>query len=220
MVYSIICLCIILLFLYIKTKNLALIGKICASLVFIYLGIFSYLNNPTNFSYFILLFIGLTFSFFGDIFLILKSKSKNKPDPMLFSGLICFVITHIFYSLAFITLGSFNLLVPICTISMFFGFTMFFKSQKNINFRNLIIFCHVYIFTICFMVCNALSLINCNLDKTGLVLVILGALLFMLSDFIITFILFTDDSPKFIGIINLITYYTGQILIALSILYI
>ena len=220
MILSIVLLFIILLFLYLKTKNLALILKISGSFVFVYMAIWAFFKNPTNPNYFILVFIGLIFSFLGDVFLVLKSKTDNGFDKIFFLGLASFIITHIFYSLAFISLGSLNIYTLICTILTFFIFMKFFKSLKNFSFKSMAIPCYIYILAISFMLCNALSLISCNLNKTALLFLTIGALLFFISDFIISFILFFDNCPKFLGIINLITYYLGQILIALSIYYI
>lgn len=221
MIYSIIVLCIVLLFLYIKTKNLYLILKMCGSSVFIYTAILSYINNPTNLNYFILIFIALIFSFLGDVFLALKSKPLEKLDTMFLLGLTSFVITHILYSSAFITLGSLNIFIFILAVLVSLTLITFFKSLKNFSFKNGTIPSYIYIFAISFMFCNALGLIKCNLNKTSLLLLIIGPLLLFISDFIIAFIFFLKNSPKLLlGSINLITYYLGQILIALSILYI
>ncbi len=220
MIYFIIVLCTILLFLYLKTKNLYLVSKICGSSIFIYTAIFSYINNSTNFNYFILIFIALIFSFLGDVFLALKSKPLEKLDTMFFLGLTSFVITHIFYSSAFITLGSLNIFILILAVLVSLTLIIFFKSLKNFSFKNWIIPSYIYIFAISFMFCNALGLIKCNLNKTSLLLLIVGPLLLFISDFIISFILFFKNSHKLLRPINLITYYLGQILIALSIFYI
>ena len=220
MIYSIIALCIILLFLYIKTKNLYLTFKIAASSVFIYTALFSYINNPTNFNYFILVLIALIFAFLGDIFLALKAKPFEKLDNMFFLGLTSFVITHIFYSLAFISLGSLNIFIFILAILVALTLITFFKSIKNFSFKNWTTPSYIYIFAISFMLSNALGLIKCSLDKTPLLLLIIGPLLLFISDFIISFIFFFEKPSKILGPINLITYYLGQILIALSILYI
>lgn len=217
---SIILLIICLFFLYIKTKNLYLILKISASSVFIYVALLSYINNPTNINYFILIFIALIFSFLGDVFLVLKSKPLKKLDTMFFLGLASFVMTHIFYSSAFITLGSFNIFISILTVLVSLTLITFFKSLKNFDFKNGTIPSYIYIFAISFMFCNALGLIKCNLDKALLLLLIIGPLLVFISDFIISFIFFFEKSPKFLIPMNLVTYYLGQYLIALSILYI
>lgn len=218
--FSIILLVAFLSFVYIKTKKLYLIMKICASSVFIYTAILSYINNPTNFNYFILIFIALIFAFLGDVFLSLKGKPLEKLDTMFFLGLASFVMTHIFYSSAFITLGSFNIFISILTVLVSLTLITFFKSLKNFDFKNGTIPSYIYIFAISFMFCNALGLIKCNLDKALLLLLIIGPLLVFISDFIISFIFFFKNCPKFLRPVNLITYYLGQILIALSILYI
>lgn len=217
---SIILLVIFLFFLYIKTKNLYLILKISASSVFIYTALLSYINNSTNINYFILIFIALIFSFLGDIFLVLKAKPLKKLDNMFFLGLTCFLITHILYSSAFISLGSLDIFVFILSILVALTLITFFKSIKNFDFKNGTIPSYIYIFAISFMFCNALGLIRCNLNKPALILLITGTLLFFISDFIISFIFFFKNSSKFLIPMNLLTYYLGQILIALSLLYI
>lgn len=217
---SIILLVAFLSFLYIKTKDSYLIFKISASSVFIYTALLSYINNSTNFNYFILIFIALIFSFLGDVFLALKEKPLEKLDTMFFLGLTSFVITHIFYSSAFISLGSLNIFIFILTVLVALTLITFFKSIKNFNFKNATIPSYIYILAISFMFCNALGLIKCDLDKIPLLLLIIGPLLLFISDFIISFIFFFEKSPKILGPLNLMTYYLGQILIALSILYI
>lgn len=51
-------------------------------------------------------------------------------------------------------------------------------------------------------------------------MIIMGAILFTISDMILCFVLFYKDCPKFMESINLATYYIGQMIIALSIGYI
>lgn len=219
MIYSIVIVLITLLLLYAKTKNLALILKILASLTFVYTAIFSYLKNPINSAYPILLFIGLIFALFGDIFLVLKSRTKEGLDNVFLMGLISFSITHIFYSSAFMTLGSFGFVTLISTILFSIFYSVFFDSLKCINFKNMFYPSHIYIIAVSFMFSNTLGLIGSNINHSALLLMLIGALLFMISDFILTFVLFFDNCPKFMELINLLTYYLGQILLALSILY-
>lgn len=71
------------------------------------------------------------------------------------------------------------------------------------------------------MLCKAISLITVNsLNLIAKSLVIIGATLFLISDYLLSLFLLNKNCPKFISRLNLITYYLGQILIALSILYI
>ena len=79
----------------------------------------------------------------------------------------------------------------------------------------------IYCLIISFMLCKAISLITVNsLNLIAKSLVIIGATLFVISDYLLSLFLLNKNCPKFISRLNLITYYLGQILIALSILYI
>jgi len=67
------------------------------------------------------------------------------------------------------------------------------------------------------MVTRALSLtplIHENFLST--ILIIIGACLFFLSDLILCFIYFHKKSPSYMTALNLLCYYVGQGLIALS----
>ena len=93
------------------------------------------------------------------------------------------------------------------------------KYNKKIDFRNLIIPCTVYGFLISFMVCKSISLISLTSTNTlALSLIIVGA--FIASDYLLSFVMFYKNCPKSISRLNLLCYYVGQFLIALSILYI
>lgn len=205
-----------------KIKKFYLPFKIFVSFSYLFIAIFSYMKNKTNPIYFYLIFTALIFSFIADILLALthSSKPKTQLNKLLLAGIICFCMTHIIYSASFIYLGSFNILVVMSTILISLAFIIFFKSFKSLNFNTMSTPAFIYIIAICFMVCNAVSLSNCNINDIATKLIITGALLFMISDFIIYFILFTDNPPKFLGVFNLIFYYASQILIALSILHV
>ena len=77
------CLGILIYSTFLKSTNFRLISKIFCSLCFLLISITAYLNNPVNLTYFYLIFIGLLFSFLGDIFLGIK-KSEPKFNYILF----------------------------------------------------------------------------------------------------------------------------------------
>lgn len=94
------CLGILIYSTFLKSTNFRLISKIFCSLCFLLISITAYLNNPVNLTYFYLIFIGLLFSFLGDIFLGIK-KSEPKFNYILFMlGIISFSVTHIFTQFA------------------------------------------------------------------------------------------------------------------------
>ena len=215
------CLGILIYSTFLKSTNFRLISKIFCSLCFLLISITAYLNNPVNLTYFYLIFIGLLFSFLGDIFLGIK-KSEPKFNYILFMlGIISFSVTHIFYSICFINLSTFHIRDIIFAIFLTFIIIASLKYNKKIDFRNLIIPCTVYGFLISFMVCKSISLISLTSTNTlALSLIIVGAILFIIPDYLLSFVMFYKNCPKSISRLNLLCYYVGQFLIALSILYI
>lgn len=202
-------------------KNLRLTFKIVTSLGFLLISLSAYFNNPNNFNYFLFIFIGLLFSFLGDIFLGIKSSNLTTANILFLCGLISFSITHIFYSLSFINLSKLFFRDFLFAIMLAFILISILKCIKKINFKNMFIPVCFYGLIISFMVCTALSLVTTTyLNSLFLSLIISGSILFLISDYILSFVLFYKNYPKIISILNLITYYIAQILIALSILYI
>lgn len=207
-------------FKYIQKKNYALLFKITTSILFISTGIISYINSPGDYYYFILLILGLFFSFLGDIFLALKvNHNDGSLNKYFFYGVISFAITHVMYIGAFIHLGSFKILDLLVTLILSFIIISLLKSNKNIDFKNMIIPIRIYSFVICLMTFEAFKLLVLLNFDVGSILRFAGTLLFILSDMVLCFILFYKNPKKFLVAINLITYYVAQFLIASTLLF-
>ena len=208
-------------FTYTEKRNLRLISKIITSLYFLFIAISSYLINNNNFNYFILIFFGLAFSFLGDIFLGIKHISKKMSTLLFLLGILCFSLTHIFFSIEFISLSALYLKDFIISSFLSLVLMSIIISNKKIYLNNMFIPLLIYDFLISFMFCKSLSLISNPLISTiSLILIISGTTLFIVSDFILAFIYFYKDCPKILKPLNSFSYYSGQLLLALSILYI
>lgn len=202
-------------------KNFRLISKTLTSLCFLLISLSAYFNNANNFNYFLLIFIGLIFSFLGDLFLGINNSNSISNNTLFLCALISFSITHIFYSLSFINLSKLFFRNFLFAIMLAFILISILKCTKKINFKNMFIPVCFYALIISFMVCTSLSLVNITyLNNIYLSLIISGTVIFLISDFILAFVLFYKDCSKVVSRLNLITYYVGQILISLSILYI
>ena len=92
-------------------------------------------------------------------------------------------------------------------------------NKAHINYRYMRPIAYMYMATIAFMVIKAVSLLPLLGMTTSNVMVALGAVLFVISDMILAFLYFGGKKQTYLKTINLITYYGGQLLIALSILY-
>lgn len=215
------CLGILIYSTFTSDYKFRLISKIFTSLCFLLIALLSYLSNANNLKYFLFIFIGLVFSFLGDILLGIKAKNSKSKNTLIILGGFNFAITHILYSLCFITLSGLHIRDFIFAIFLSFILLSTLKCNKKIDFNNSLLPISIYCLIISFMVCKAISLVTItSLNLHLLMLLILGAILFIISDYILAFVILYKDCPKYVSRLNLIFYYIGQILIALSILYI
>lgn len=207
-------------FTYNPKKNYAFVSKTTTSILFIFTAVISYMKSPGDYYYFILLIIGLFFSLFGDMFLALKvNHNDGSLNKYFLYGLVSFSITHVMYVLAFTHLGSFNILDLLVAFALAFIAMTLLKSNKNIDFKNMLLPASIYSFIICLMTFESIKLVFLLKFDIGTYLLLIGALLFILSDLVLCFILFNKYSKKYLSAINLITYYMGQFIIASTLLF-
>ena len=198
---------------YIDSKKYRVLSKIITSILFLAIAVLSYLNHNCNFSYFLFIILGLVFSLFGDVFL-----AFNKDNGKMFIlGLFSFCITHVFYYVAFNHLTDFSIVYFLISIAFGSVVVIGMKLMKFLDFGKLFKIIVLYTYIISFMLFKAISLYSYHAIWSNLIIV--GAILFTISDMILSFVLFYKDCPKFMESLNLATYYIGQMIIALSIGY-
>jgi uncharacterized membrane protein YhhN len=125
----------------------------------------------------------------------------------------CFYISALSISIGF---NYWSLLVGIImVVIIYFG-----SKLMNINFKNLAAMTYIYTFVIFTMVgMSVFQAIELGFNNQS-TLFFIGALLFGISDLVLAPIYFQNQTGKFFTIANLSTYYFGQALIALSIMFI
>ncbi len=189
---------------YAKYKNLKLqeyIFKPLTTSLIIFLAFFSNSGDYKNF-----IILGLIFSLFGDIFIML---SENK----FVFGLISFLIAHIIYIYAFSIKNNFILPMYLSIPFVIYGLVMYLYLYKNLKELKIPVF--VYISIILVMGISAFNLWYIK-DNNLSLLAFIGSLLFIISDSVLAIDKF-KKKMYFAQLILLTTYYTSQILIALSI---
>lgn len=207
-------------FIYKSKKNYAFIFKTITSILFISTGIICHMKSQGDNYYFLLIIIGLIFSLFGDMFLALKINHKDGSlNKYFLYGVVSFSLTHVMYIIAFVHLGFFNIIELIVALVLAFVAISVLKSNKNIDFKNMLIPASIYSFIICLMTFESIKLVFLLKFDMGTCLLLVGALLFIFSDIVLSFILFDKHHKKYLSAINLITYYTGQFLIASTLLF-
>ncbi len=193
------------------------IVKTITSLLFIAICVSSYKILYFNTQYFIFILFALITSLIGDVFLAFNTNDDDEVSKMFVYGLISFSIAHIFFSLAFATLTPVLIWHVLLFILISIISILFLNLIKGFDFKGAYKLVVTYSIIISFMVTRALSLtplIHENFLST--ILIIIGACLFFLSDLILCFIYFHKKSPSYMTALNLLCYYVGQGLIALS----
>lgn len=193
------------------------IVKTITSLLFIAICVSSYKILYFNTQYFIFILFALITSLIGDVFLAFNTNEEDEVSKMFVYGLISFSIAHIFFSLAFATLTPVLIWHVLLFILISIISILFLNLIKGFDFKGAYKLVVTYSIIISFMVTRALSLtplIHENFLST--ILIIIGACLFFLSDLILCFIYFHKKSPSYMTALNLLCYYVGQGLIALS----
>lgn len=204
--------CFLIYFTYNLNKKLRVKTKLITSFFFILTGLAGYFSSHGNFYYFLFIIFALVFSFIGDFFLALKNNNL-----FFLLGISSFSIAHICFSLAFITISSFKISYLLLAIIISLIVTFLLNSIKGFNFNNMYFFANIYAFLLVFMTLNATSfIVNLSLFS---ILAFFASLLFLLSDILLSFIYFYSSPPKYLSLINMITYYIAQGLFALTILY-
>ena len=160
--------------------------------------------------YYQLILIGLIFCLGGDVFLALPQKK------MFLMGLISFLIGHVFYVAAFVSVANMNGFAAfgtLLTIGASAGVYKWLKPHLG-TMKVPVIF---YIVVISGMLCSAWAILGeSELAYQGRLLVFIGALSFYLSDLFVARDRFLKN--EFLNrLIGLPLYYAGQFMLAFSV---
>jgi len=178
-------------------EGLRRISKIClmpALLAFYFLGVERIL---------VFVIAALILSWAGDIFLI------NKEKQIFFQlGLAAFLASHIFYSIAFLTLaGSVNF--PALIISVVIAIPLGLAILKLLNAKApMKIPVTAYTVVIILMSMSALQLMIAYLSSAG-ILIFSSSLVYIFSDTFMAYFLF-NGKPRYFNFITMIPYILAQ----------
>ena len=160
--------------------------------------------------YFKFLLTGLIFCAGGDLFLALPQKS------MFMTGLVSFLIGHVFYIAAFFNAAQLNVWTWIGTaLAVIASGWIYIWLKPHLGKMNLPVI--IYILVITVMVSGAFSILgDLRINLTGRILVFAGALLFYISDIFVARHRFFKK--EFLNrLIGLPLYFAGQFILAFSI---
>lgn len=172
------------------------------------------LNESQIFNrYLLLIFIGMTFSAIGDMAMAKLIRAKDR----LIMGMSFFSLAHVFYVLSYIQITkkldySFNkltIIFPIgCIVSLCIWKFFVYNKDKSFKFNCVSLIYSMVISTMAFLA------LNLAIESKGEFLVLaIGAVIFMISDFIISISEIKERGPKNQSIWVWITYVIAQICI-------
>ncbi len=188
--------------------------KVICSLLFILLGLYCNLVSQSQKADHIIL-IGFVFCFVGDVILGLFNTRKNKK--FFLWGTLFFLLGHITFILATYIIRQPHigeLAGPLFTELMLY----ILLKKKTVTMKNIKPLLYIYALFVSGFAARSIS-IFIDLRSAGSFLLMVGSLLFFISDTLILFLYFVRDHRWSTHGWNLATYYVGMGLIGLSILF-
>ena len=222
-------------FLLFRTKDGGILPaaiKTITSLLFVATAISAVVNNyivtgiagATKLTYFGLIVMGLVCGLIGDLTLDLKItyqvSNLRHSDLYTYFGMSAFGVGHILYIVAvsiFFGFSFWSILIAAALTTLIFMISIFLMRM---NFGKFLIPSIVYAFLLTFFLACTLSAGILATFSVPVILLTIGAGLFLLSDLVLSMTYFNGSENRWMIIINHVLYYAAQFLIALSLYYV
>ena len=199
---------------------IALFVKALASLSFILLGVSRLILNQGDDPLMIgFILMGLASGMIGDIVLALRPLRPKAEDKLIIVlGIISFSIGHIFYLIGLTTIQSLSMLsFVIGGVAAIIVVVMSYVMKFKMGIAR--IPSYLYALMIFTMIGQSIVLFQYFNQYLPFLLLMIGAILFGVSDLILAPIYFSPKYKRIMIVFNLASYYGAQILIALSLFY-
>ncbi len=230
-------------FMYVRVKKsgpIWVITKGIASIFFVMTAVFALIEvaeanelglaSSGQMSYGILIIAGLVFGMLGDICLDLKYAYSKDNDLWTYSGMITFALGHICYLVAiygYTGVAEENALwcvVPLALGALLGVGAVLMEKPMKMKYGKFKIISGVYGGIMSMMALSCLSvmvhrIVNDGSDLVMWILMGIGGVMFMISDFVLSGIYFDEKNAKNTPvnvIINHTTYYIAQFCIAFA----
>ena len=211
-----------------KCKRYSLKGvliKTVVSLLFIVTALAATIQNPghilNNF-----IIAGLILGLLGDIFLDLKYVYPNDDKPYTYAGFIVFGIGHILFIIGmmiqFFGNGNFlYFLIPVVGALLFSIINLLTEKPMGLAFKDLKVIVCIYAFILALNPLTSLLLcIHTGWANPSIIMLFVGGILFAVSDLVLSKTYFGEGHEKPLDfILNYVTYYGAQFVIAFSLLF-
>ncbi|MBN2853850.1 MAG: lysoplasmalogenase [Clostridia bacterium] len=198
-----------------QNKKRSLIFKSLTSLLFFYIAVHSFLFSGGQEIFAVFIITALLFCVIGDILIcFIKRKFFFKLAGT------SFFIGHVFYCIGFFYATRTSMIEIVILIVLWLLFPLSVKISKVALKKNYFLVFAYFILLSTMCVKSFSFLFYQSFGLSNAMMTAAGGLLFYISDIIIFFEKFQKETRRKLFIPNLITYYVGQTLIALSLLFI
>lgn len=192
---------------YIVSGNIDLKGA--TSSLFVLMGLinlaYAIVKRSDKLVFSVLVFVGLFLSMLGDILI----------TGSFIVGAALFGVSHLLYLVGYFTLTKLSKWDFIVSLSIFAAVAVLMVVYPSFNFGGLDIVCFGYAFVISCMVGKAVG-VHLNLRSSLSLVLVVGSVLFALSDVMLLFYVF-GGAAKIVDYICICTYFPAQCLLAYSI---
>lgn len=202
-----------------KHIRLSLLLKGLASASFVALGIYCMQKTGnTLFAGFVV--SGLILDAIADVVFNIRFLRPKQEKTSFLAGTAFFFAGHLLYLASLLQIASFRVILFSAVITAVVIVTaVLIVPMKRLPpaYRVAGV---IYFTTICLMVCMACGNFLTDFNSKNTLLYLAGAVLFISSDIILVTNTFTKHKKYGLRVTNLVLYYTGQLLISFSLLFI
>ena len=207
------------LYLFVELKKSpleAIFYKAIASLSFVALGLYGVFSHQMNATVYGWMLLGLMMGLIGDLMLALRPLRPKEEDKSIINyGIIFFGMGHLSYIMQTIIIDQFYVQSALIGILMA-AFIIIMSYLMKFAMGKSRIPSYLYALLIFTMIGQTIMILYVHGPNVSYLLLMLGAILFGVSDLILAPIYFQKMNKSWLIALNLLTYYAAQIFIALS----
>ena len=182
------------------------IMKCITSVLFLAIAVVAFALSG-NWTFFLLM-PAYVLCFFGDLFLALGHEIDNRlKNPQFIIGVFSFCAAQIMLCFVFLSIMDWKISWPAIVALLVLGGTIFFTKSDDYDFGNNAVPCSIYSFFVGLSAGLGLQMIIMCHNDVMAVLLGVGAIVFLLSDLVLTMKLFWKKDVPWAGAVLLVLYW-------------
>lgn len=202
-----------------KHIRLSLLLKGLASSSFVALGIYC-MQKTDNRMFAGFVVCGLILDAVADVVFNIRFLRPKQEKVSFLAGTAFFFAGHLMYLASLLQIASFRVIIAAALIT----FVIIVSAVLVVPMKRLPpayrVAGVIYFTTICLMVCVAAGNFIMDVSSKNTLLYLIGAVLFIASDIILVSNTFSKHKKYGLRVSNLLLYYTGQLIICFSLLFV